>query len=130
MWNGFFDLSYFFFKNKFLLPNFNFSNLCLSVGDCNDLFHNLRYLHYFFYDLCDWNNFLNDSINNIVLNFDMIDNLSGISVLNLRNNFFHNFFDLNDLRHLDNLFNDFFLVSWHLNNFFNDSFNFNDHLFD
>ena len=74
------------------------------------------------YILNDWNWFFNDSLNNIMLNFNMILNLSGVNVLNHRNTFFDNFLHFNYFRYLNNFLHDLLHNHRNLNNFLYDFF--------
>ncbi len=67
----------------------------------DDLFDDLWNLYNLLYSLDDWDGFLDDSIDYLIPDLNVVLDLFGGSVLDLRDYLFNNFLDLNDLRDLD-----------------------------
>lgn len=107
-----------FLNDDFLSYDWYFIRLSNNSVCLNNLLNDLWNLNNFFNSLNDRNWFLNNSINNLMSYLNMIFYLFCISVFNLRNNFFNNFFDLNNLWDLNDFFNKFLNNHWNFNNFF------------
>ena len=120
--NNSFNFFYSILNNNFLFNYFNFIWLTNCVLYSHYFLHYLRNFNYFLYCLNNWDWFFDDSVNNYVSYFDVIFNLFGISIFNLRNNFLNDLFNLNNLRNLNYFFDNLFHNYWNLDNFFTDFF--------
>ena len=76
-----------------------------------------------FFGLNHWNQFLNYSVNYFIFNLNMVLNFLSVNVLHNRDYLFNYSLDFNDLRNLNDLFNDLFYENRNLNYLFNDLFN-------
>ena len=131
---NFFDFFYFLFDHYLFNDDLFLDYLGFCVNDFNNFFNNLGHLNDPLYCLDDGHRFLYDSLNDVMLNFNVIFDFSGIDILNYWHTFFYYFFDFDDLwdfnyffnnllddyRDLYNFLNNF--LSW--NNFFVDDFDF------
>lgn len=116
---NFFDLV---FNYNLFSNHLNFLNSGLSVNDLNDLLNNLWDFNNSLYILDNWNRLLYNSLDDLMLNFNMVQNFSGIPVLDNRDQFFNYLFYFNYLRDLNDSFDNLFHNNWYLNNLLNNLF--------
>lgn len=109
-----------FVYNDLFSNNWNFVRLSDNRVGLNDFFHDLRHFDNFFNGLNDWNWLFDDSVDDLMSDFNVVFNFLCISVLDLSNYLLDNFLNFNDLWNLDNLFNDLLHNNWDFNDLFND----------
>jgi len=89
----------------------------------HNFFNDLRHLDdsLLSLDNNDW--LLNDSVDNHILDFNVILDLFGRNHVYLLDNLLDNLFDFNNFRNSNDFLNNLFDIVWHLNNLFNDLLN-------
>lgn len=118
------------FYDDFLSNNFYFLNSCFDMNNLNNFLNNLRNLNYSFNNLYNRDRLLNNSFYNLMLNFNMIQNFSCITIFNNRYNFFNYFFYFNNLRNFHYSFNNFLNKNWNFHNFLYNLFHWDYFLLD
>lgn len=118
------DLSDYFLNNLNLLldyylfsNHFDFLHSSFSVDDLHYFLNKLRHFHNSFNSLNDGHWLLHNSFDYFVLDFNMVENFSGISILHNRDQFLHYFFNFDYFGHFDDPLNDFLNYDRDLNNF-------------
>lgn len=104
--------------NHYLLPDhLDFLHSGLGVYNLHYLLNKLRHFHNSLDCLDNGHWLLYNSFDDFVLDFDMIEHLSGIPVLDNRDQFLYYFLNFDYFRHFDDLLNDFLHNDRDLNNF-------------
>ena len=98
--------------------------------DLDDLLNGLRNFNDLFDSLDHWNWLLNDDLNDLGNVLDVVDNLSGVSVLNGLDDLLLDYLDFDNLRNGYHFFNHLFDDLFNLDNSLDDFFNGNDLLLD
>ncbi len=105
-----------FYSYDFWNFDLNLDNFLDCLWNFNNLLNDLDY----------WNWLLNLYFNNLRNWLNMIHNLSSISVLHWLHNSLYNLLNFNDLRHLNDLFNNLLDNVWNFDNLLHNSFYLND----
>lgn len=74
-------------NDEFLSYNWHFVRFFDDGIGLNDSFDDLWNLNKLFDSLNDWNRFFNNSVNDLISNFNVVLNLFRVSVLNFRNKY-------------------------------------------